>query len=60
MTIHSGGAVIEIDDSCCAGLSAEALARRWTEVDRAIYRINRNAQKGDKREHESEESGTGR
>ena len=60
MTIHSGGAVIEIEDSCCAGLSAEALSRRWAEVDREIYRINRNAQRGDAHEHEREESGAGR
>jgi len=40
-TINSGSAVIKIDDGCCAGLSAEERARRWAEVDRAIWRINR-------------------
>lgn len=41
-TIMSGTAVVHIDDSCCAGLSAEEIARRWAEVDRVIWRINRN------------------
>ena len=41
-TIMSGTAVVHIDDSCCTGLSAEELARRWAEVDRAIWMINRN------------------
>ena len=44
-TIKSGGAVVHIDDSCCAGLSAEEVARRWAEVDRAIFRINQNHQR---------------
>ena len=45
MTIHSGGAVIEIDDSCCAGLSPEEVARRRAQVDRIIWQILRNSAK---------------
>lgn len=42
-TIHcSNGATVHIDDSCCTGLSEEELARRWAEVDRAIWQININ------------------
>lgn len=41
-TIVSGTAVVHIDDSCCAGLSREEEERRWAEVDRAIWLINRN------------------
>jgi len=39
------GAIVHIDDSCCTGLSAEELDRRWAEVDRAIWRININEAK---------------
>ena len=42
-TIKSGGATIHIDDDCCRGVSKEEMARRWAEVDRIIWRINRNA-----------------
>ena len=42
-TIASGTAVVHIDDSCCAGLSREEMARRWAEVDRVIWQINRDA-----------------
>lgn len=41
-TIISGTAVVHIDDSCCSGLSVQELERRWAEVDRAIWMINRN------------------
>lgn len=41
-TIISGTAVVHIDDSCCAGLSREEEERRWAEVDRVIWQINRN------------------
>jgi len=41
-TIVSGTAVVHIDDSCCAGLSREEEERRWAEVDRVIWQINRN------------------
>lgn len=41
-TIISGTAVVQIDDSCCSGLSQEELERRWAEVDRVIWQINRN------------------
>ena len=41
-TIISGTAVVHIDDSCCAGVSKEEMARRWAEVDRVIWQINRN------------------
>lgn len=41
-TIISGTAVVHIDDSCCAGVSAEEMARRWAEVDRVIWQINQN------------------
>lgn len=44
-TIMSGTAVVNIDDSCCRGVSAEEMERRWAEVDRAIWAINRNHQK---------------
>ena len=40
-TIHSGGATVMIDDSCCAGVSRGEMARRWSRVDREIMRINR-------------------
>lgn len=40
-TITSGTAVVHIDDSCCAGISAEEMARRLAEVDRVIWQINR-------------------
>lgn len=39
-TILSGTAVVNIDDSCCRGLSAEEIARRRAEVDRQIWNIN--------------------
>jgi len=39
------GATVAIDDSCCAGLSAEELTRRRAEIDRAIWRINVNEAK---------------
>ena len=55
-TIKSGGAVVHIDDSCCAGLSAEEVARRWAEVDRAIWRINQNYQRLKAEESEREEA----
>ena len=42
-TIISGTAVVHIDDSCCAGLSREEMDRRWAEVDRVIWQINRDA-----------------
>ena len=38
---HHGTAVVHIDDSCCAGISAEEMARRLAEVDRVIWQINR-------------------
>lgn len=38
----SNGAIVQIDDSCCTGLSKEEIARRWAEVDRVIYQINLN------------------
>jgi len=41
-TIISGTAVVHIDDSCCAGVSKEEMARRWAEVDRVIWQINQN------------------
>ena len=41
-TIMSGTAVVHIDDSCCAGVSKEEMARRWAEVDRVIWQINQN------------------
>jgi len=41
-TIISGTAVVHIDDSCCAGVSAEEMARRRAEVDRVIWQINAN------------------
>ena len=41
-TSTRGAATVHIDDSCCAGLSPEEIARRWSEVDRAIQRINCN------------------
>lgn len=41
-TIISGTAVVRIDDSCCAGVSKEEMARRWAEVDRVILQINQN------------------
>ena len=44
-TIMSGTAVVDIDDSCCSGLSEEEIARRWAEVDRVILQINRNHQR---------------
>ena len=44
-TISSGSAVVRIDDSCCAGLSAEEAARRRAEVDRVIHRIAMNYQR---------------
>ena len=40
-TVQSGSAVVHIDDSCCRGLSAEEVKRRWDAVDRAIWAINR-------------------
>jgi hypothetical protein len=43
-TIKSGTAVVHIDDACCRGISPEEAARRWAEVDRAIWAINRNHQ----------------
>lgn len=42
-TIISGTAVVHIDDSCCAGVSKEEMARRWAEVNRVIWQINRDA-----------------
>lgn len=39
------GAIVHIDDACCTGLSAEEIARRRAEVDRAIWRININEAK---------------
>lgn len=44
--IRSGTATVKIDDSCCAGLSREALAARWAEVERAILRIDREKKEG--------------
>ena len=41
-TITSGTATVHIDDRCCRGLSPEEAARRWAEVDRVIWQINRN------------------
>ena len=41
-TIISGTAVVQIDDSCYAGLSRAEQERRWAEVDRVIWRINQN------------------
>lgn len=41
-TIMSGTAVVHIDDSCCADVSKEEMARRWAEVDRVIWQINQN------------------
>lgn len=41
-TIISGTAIVDIDDSCCAGVSKEEMDRRWAEVDRVIWMINRN------------------
>lgn len=41
-TIISGTAVVNIDDSCCTGVSAEEMARRRAEVDRVIWQINQN------------------
>jgi len=41
-TIISGTAVVQIDDSCYAGLSRAEQERRWAEVDRAIWSVNRN------------------
>lgn len=41
-TITSGTAVVHIDDSCCAGVSAEEMARRWAEVERVVWQINQN------------------
>ncbi len=41
-TIISGTAVVHIDDGCCAGVSSEEMARRWAEVDRVIWQINRD------------------
>lgn len=46
--VKSGSAVVRIDDSCCRGLSAEEVKRRWDAVDSAIYRINREANRNDK------------
>ena len=34
--------MVHIDDSCCANVPPEEMARRWAEVDRAIWMINRN------------------
>lgn len=45
MTIHSGGATVHIDDSCCAGLSPEEIERRRAQVDRIIWQILRNSAK---------------
>ena len=44
-TIMSGTAVVDIDDSCCSGLSREEIDRRWAEVDRVIWMINLNHQR---------------
>lgn len=55
-TIKSGTAVVNIDDNCCAGLSAEEVSRRWAEVDRAIWRINQNYQRLKAEESEREEA----
>lgn len=41
-TVTSGAATVHIDDSCCAGVSPEEMARRWAEVDRVIWQINQN------------------
>jgi len=39
-TMTIGTAIVEIDDAEYAGIGGEALARRWAEVDRAIWAIN--------------------
>ena len=44
-TIKRGGATVHIDDSCCAGLSPEEVARRRAQVDRVIWQILRNSAK---------------
>lgn len=44
-TIMSGTAVVDIDDSCCSGLTQAEIDRRWAEVDRVIWMINRNHQR---------------
>ena len=41
-TIISGTAVVHIDDSCYRDASREELDRRYAEIDRAIWMINRN------------------
>lgn len=41
-TITSGTAVVHIDDSCYRDATPEEIRRRWDEVDRVIWQINRN------------------
>ena len=44
-TIQSGTATVHIADDCCAGLSAEELARNWEALRRVVYQIRVNAAK---------------
>ena len=45
-TLASGTAIVKIDDGCIAGMSREESARRWAEVDRAIWRVLRASAEG--------------
>lgn len=44
-TIQSGTATVHIADDCCAGLSAEELARNWEALRRVVHQIRVNAAK---------------
>lgn len=35
----SNGAIVQINDECCTGLSKEEIARRKAEIDRVVNQI---------------------